>query len=411
MHLYSEKLLELLAVQTETEHPQIILRLSTTQESIELIWGVDEALAHQFSEIMNTDQTKQYRYRLSFLSHWDPIQQCYYSSLTKTFRDQSEKIVFRCSEGYVLKLHEIMSITKLRKLRSTALNTQDQQNKADKNKSRLAITITSLFIAGILCVSSYVYLSQTVFAKNASDDHVPIIVHKNEKSFELAEPVISFVDQEIPFTDIVDVEEIDQMEQLPRFPTVELTKPLNYRLPEGSVALTFDDGPSKFTNTIVDILVEHNVGATFFFIGQNIATYPEHVEYVHTNGFSIGNHSTDHALYPKLIMEDQEQNILTTNQLIEEITLQPVVLFRPPYGSHNQDTQELIEQHQMKMVLWNSDTEDWKASNADKILEYVKNNKTPGAIILLHETEETVQALPQIITYLQDQQLEIVNLK
>ncbi|WMT41718.1 hypothetical protein RE628_04295 [Paenibacillus sp. D2_2] len=63
------------------------------------------------------------------------------------------------------------------------------------------------------------------------------------------------------------------------------------------------------------------------------------------------------------------------------------------------------------MVLWDIDTLDWKSRNADKIYQSIQKSKPNGSIILMHETKATLDALPRIIKYLQDQKLEIVNLQ
>ncbi len=71
----------------------------------------------------------------------------------------------------------------------------------------------------------------------------------------------------------------------------ELKNPLETGIPEGYVALSFDDGPSKFTKEIIDILTEHQVPATFFFIGKNALKYPDEVEYAVLREMSVQNHS------------------------------------------------------------------------------------------------------------------------
>jgi peptidoglycan/xylan/chitin deacetylase (PgdA/CDA1 family) len=63
------------------------------------------------------------------------------------------------------------------------------------------------------------------------------------------------------------------------------------------------------------------------------------------------------------------------------------------------------------MVLWNADPKDWKSDNANEILDYVINSKASGSIILLHESPPVIEALPKIIEYLKQEDLEIVNLK
>ena len=242
----------------------------------------------------------------------------------------------------------------------------------------------------------------TVKAKEA-DSEMPIDLIAMDVPLNDQQTVDYFLDEPEPET-IIPVSE-------PIFPTSELHEIISYSIPEGTVALTFDDGPSAYTQKIADILKSYQVGGTFFFVGENVLKYPEHVQYVHSNGYSIGSHSMNHLNLIKLPYEKQEFELLHTNQIIEEVIQEKIVLFRPPYGSNNEDTLAIVSNNEAKMVLWNTDTEDWKSRNADKIANSVRASKASGSIILLHESQAVIDALPQIIDYLQGQDLQIVNLK
>ena len=167
----------------------------------------------------------------------------------------------------------------------------------------------------------------------------------------------------------------------------------------------------KYSKDLVNVLKRHKVGGTFFYIGTNVKQYPEYVEYAKKNGFSIGSHSMSHAKFTKLLIKKQEKEILQSNQLIEKITGESVVLFRPPYGARNNSTVSLAGKNDLDIVLWNIDTVDWKSRNSKKIIQAVKKENASGSIILLHESKATLDALPDIINYLKKQDLEIVNLE
>ena len=67
--------------------------------------------------------------------------------------------------------------------------------------------------------------------------------------------------------------------------------------PEGMVCyLTFDDGPSKNTLSILETLDKYNAKATFFIIGQSNLEY---VKNIHEAGHTVGLHSNTHA-YDKI---------------------------------------------------------------------------------------------------------------
>ena len=68
-----------------------------------------------------------------------------------------------------------------------------------------------------------------------------------------------------------------------------------------TIYLTFDDGPAgKITTSILDVLKENQVHATFFLIGEQIKGQEDLVKRIYSEGHSIGLHSMTHkknALY------------------------------------------------------------------------------------------------------------------
>lgn len=177
------------------------------------------------------------------------------------------------------------------------------------------------------------------------------------------------------------------------------------------VALTFDDGPSDYSKQIVDILMEFGAGGTFFLIGSNMDEHPDSVEYIHDNNFSIGTHSLNHINFASSSLATQKGELQQSIEMIEAVTGEAVTLFRPPYGQMNEDTKQLSRELGQRIVLWNNDPKDWESRNASNILQQVKSQDVSGSIILLHETEATVEALPEIISYLQEQGLQLVSLQ
>jgi peptidoglycan/xylan/chitin deacetylase (PgdA/CDA1 family) len=194
-------------------------------------------------------------------------------------------------------------------------------------------------------------------------------------------------------------------------PQLELEEFISFGLPKGYVALTFDDGPSKHSIDIMNVLKKHKVGGTFFFVGTNVKKHPDYVRAIHANGYSVGSHSMTHSQMPSLTYEQQQAELTRVANLIEHITDEKLVLFRPPYGAFDDRTEALSRQQGSKMVLWNRDPEDWLTRDEDKILDYVQHIEASGSIILLHESQAVVDALPKIIKHLQDQGLTIVSLQ
>lgn len=182
---------------------------------------------------------------------------------------------------------------------------------------------------------------------------------------------------------------------------------------EGSkiVYLTFDDGPSKWTHEILDILRAYDIQATFFMIGSNLekSALQNGVQRASEEGHYIGAHSMTHdydILYKqKNFVPEMEQTIRT----ITKITGKSPNLVRAPYGSlpglRDDMILSQIRNGNMKVWDWTIDTNDWqKDVDEKKILKVLQEHVHRDIeVILLHEKEQTLKALPQIIHFFIEQ--------
>lgn len=444
MSVYPGKLLELLAVIIENNQSFLKVKLFSEQE-VELLWCMDEETAKSLQAIIEPEGHM--KYRLSFHGSWDSTRNQYVSYLTKTFRDQSQKVYFVCSKDYVNGLYSIKNEEDIHQLHflTPSIDTNPpvpavsiQAGKPRPagtrihRKSKYAGIAIAIILTLLVCLLGsfkppFIYMTasgeDTKLAANTSYTPMNTSLEgtkemkaltslkspsSTDEPMDLSEP--QFHESAIPAAPLeLDTKPVSEDKQV--IPSIILNEAVSYSVPKGNVAITFDDGPSRFTNQIVEVLQEYEVGATFFFIGKNVVHYPDAVQYVHVNGYSIGSHSMNHHNLADLPQEKQEYEMLHTNELIEGLVSDKILLFRPPYGSKNQSTLELIENNHNKMVLWNIDPEDWKSRDADDIYHAIVNSKVDGSIILLHETQATIDALPRIIKYLQENHLEIVNLQ
>lgn len=414
MSIYHRKLLELEDIFKKSDKYYLHIRLSFEQD-IEMFWEIDECTAENLKTITNFD--KKYKYRLSFNNSWDVVQKQHISTLTRTYREQSDRIYFQCSEDYLNKLvtiKNIQHISDLDKLTFISMNLapileqqdedkQEQDEKAlhKKNNSKFRLTsvaVMSLIFVVLFSCFNYVYLNETIF---------------NEKV--LAQSIHSDNEMDSKQNEHLDLKKDTLVDNVSynqsTIPFVELDQAITYNIPKGNVALTFDDGPSRYSVEIMDVLKEYGVGGTFFFTGSNVTKYPDYVKYIQSNGYSIGSHSMNHHNMPTLSYEKQEIELIQSIKLLEEITNSEITLFRPPYGSFNNYVKDLTRKNQYKIVLWNNDPKDWQVRDKDKIFNDIQSSNVSGSIILLHESQAVIDALPKIIEYLQELDLQIVNLQ
>ncbi|ENQ3078365.1 polysaccharide deacetylase [Bacillus cereus] len=174
--------------------------------------------------------------------------------------------------------------------------------------------------------------------------------------------------------------------------------------------LTFDDGPNKYTSQILNILKQKNGKATFFIIGGRVSRYPQTTKRVIEEGHYLGLHSMSHnakSLYngdPSILVSEMEQ----AREIVRTITGIDTHLVRVPYGSMpylKKNYRDALVASHYKMWDWTIDTYDWKSPhNPSAILERVMNQSDkPVEVILMHDSNVTVQILPKIIDYLHSQ--------
>lgn len=175
------------------------------------------------------------------------------------------------------------------------------------------------------------------------------------------------------------------------------------------IALTFDDGPGKYTEELLDGLLERNVKATFFLIGKNAEMYPETVKRIEQEGHIIGNHTYSHIKLTCISNEKAIEEINKTNSIIENITGKKVKYIRPPFGNWTEKLEKSVD---MKPVFWSVDPRDWSVLNTDSVTCHIVNNTSEGDIVLMHDIFETsVDAAMNVVDILQQKGYEFVTVE
>lgn len=174
------------------------------------------------------------------------------------------------------------------------------------------------------------------------------------------------------------------------------------------VALTFDDGPNPATTPhLLDILKSNHIKATFFVLGQEAQLSPELVKREATEGHEVGTHTWDHADLLSCSPKEQKEEITKASRLVEKITGQKQTIFRPPYGNFNS---EILSLTSLSAINWSIDTNDWRYTSSEPVIENAVNDAHDGSIILLHDIHSwSVNAVPEIIKELKDQNYKFVT--
>ncbi len=159
------------------------------------------------------------------------------------------------------------------------------------------------------------------------------------------------------------------------------------RQEEKKIALTFDDGPHpQYTEQLLDGLKERGVHATFFVTGEHAQLHPDVIRRMQEEGHLIGNHTYSHIQLTSSNRESFKQELIATNEILEEITGEEVEFVRPPYGSWDKSFEKELN---MFPVLWTVDPLDWCSQNVSCITEKIMGNVGENDIILMHDYYDT----------------------
>ncbi len=178
------------------------------------------------------------------------------------------------------------------------------------------------------------------------------------------------------------------------------------------IAFTFDDGPSKFTPTLLDGLRDKGVVATFFMCGTNgshgIVNHSALLDRMVEEGHQLSNHSWDH---PSIAKQSGSQ-VATEFARVESLLFDHmggsyIDMVRTPGGAYNSTIQNNTK---APIIIWSVDTLDWKIRDASSVYNKIMSNAMDGSIVLMHDIYQTsVQGALRAVDSLKSQGYEFVT--
>ena len=177
----------------------------------------------------------------------------------------------------------------------------------------------------------------------------------------------------------------------------------------GTVALTFDDGPSgRFTRSLLEGLEQRKVKATFLLCGYRLKDYPGEAQQIIDTGHEIGLHGYSHKPMADMSMKALEKELLDTKALLPKGC--EVTFLRPPGGVYSEGVKKVAKQMGLGILNWSVDPRDWATRNVDAITAMVVDNVEDGDVILLHDmTDSSVEAALEIVDQLKQEGFEFVT--
>jgi peptidoglycan/xylan/chitin deacetylase (PgdA/CDA1 family) len=186
----------------------------------------------------------------------------------------------------------------------------------------------------------------------------------------------------------------------------------------GVWAFTYDDGPTRHTESFLKMLREENLPATFFLIGQRVRvpSFEPVLQELRLQGHDLQAHSWSHADHSKLEIQEAEREIRESSAILLKQTGTPVQFYRLPYGAGMslRPLREKIAEAGLIHVFWNVDSRDWADQDPESIFERVKAQvQIQGrGVILFHDTHpQSVEATRKVLGWLREtsQQLRLLT--
>jgi len=180
--------------------------------------------------------------------------------------------------------------------------------------------------------------------------------------------------------------------------------------------LTFDDGPSAYTERILNVLNERQAPAIFFVLGTSIQNRSDAsvlLNRILREGHYIGLHTMTHDFDTLYVGEGAPGRfvgeMLQLNGLVYEMTGSDTNLCRAAYGmaggTFTPEHHVAVSAAGLYCIDWNVDSRDWYERTTyrvyQNVVEQIEGLGFPNELVILfHEFSWTADALGEIIDHL-----------
>ncbi|CAG8756508.1 40669_t:CDS:2, partial [Gigaspora margarita] len=176
--------------------------------------------------------------------------------------------------------------------------------------------------------------------------------------------------------------------------------------------LTFDDGPTPFTTTLLDFLDKVGIKITFFVVGSRVVENPQILQRIVRSGHQVGIHTWSHQYLTSQSTEQVIAELQWTAEIIKNVSGVTPKYMRPPFGDVDDRVRNICTQLGYKVVIWDMDTNDWLSADnpsfqmswvEGNFTQWVRQNSTTGHISLEHDLyNQTAAQGPLVVPILQN---------
>lgn len=170
------------------------------------------------------------------------------------------------------------------------------------------------------------------------------------------------------------------------------------------------DWGEEYLPDMLKVFKENKIQVTFFVTGQWAEKNPEMIKQMDAAGHSVQNHGYKHLHFNQLSSAQIKEQIINTEKIVAGLTGKKTIYFASPYGEYNNNLIATVNEMGYQLIMWSIDTIDWELPGSDTIIKRVMNKLHDDAIILMHPTKPTLEALPELITQIKGQGYKMLTL-
>ncbi len=170
----------------------------------------------------------------------------------------------------------------------------------------------------------------------------------------------------------------------------------NTKRPEMALSFNVAWG-EEYIPGLLDVLDMAHVKVSFFFVGTWVNKFPDLTREIAERGHEVANHGYEHCHVENLSLNNMKELIKENERLLLKVAQRTSKLFAPPYGEFGGYVPRAAEEVGYKTIRWTIDTIDWSGPAPEEIVKRVTERAENGAIVLMHPTLNTLEALPVLL--------------
>lgn len=163
------------------------------------------------------------------------------------------------------------------------------------------------------------------------------------------------------------------------------------------IALTFDNGPDKYTDEILTVLDKYGIPATFFLLGENVDKNKTVMAALGASVHELGNHTWNNSSVASDPLEETAANLEKTDRAVKkQAGREPTVLRAPDAMLPSALFGSLIDTR--RFISRGTDMEDVSAGSAEEICRRARESRTSACILTFHDCGPyTAEALDHLL--------------